>query len=446
MDEVKNACKWCNTEYDIDELREHEGDYVCVDCSNYCESCNVLIYSDDTRWTDDSQALCDSCSFSCDRCDSYDHSDNSQDVNDGESWCGSCYENRTWHCESCSTTYSDSYDYTYVQDQCMCESCYASNAWYCDDCNEHFFDDQECDCGNTSGVRSSATCSGRGACGTGRAIHQYGCKPDVVFHGVSKQGLYLGLELETEIRRDLSDASRYASEALKGVAILKHDGSIGHKNHQRVGDEGFEIVTQPHTHHEYRYNSQALWDTIDNLRVVHGARAWDAKSDCGIHIHISRAGFSSGAHTHRFMSLIYKNSEHMMKFAGRKSDYARFNDCYTFDEYDKPVFSLKHKVSNPDRTSTERFSAVNTQNRDTIELRFFRGTMNSKGVLATLDMAHAMVEYTRNLRLDDVKLGALSWEWFVDWVSDNNGIYPDLYNRIHKIGAVRLSNPELLEA
>jgi hypothetical protein len=72
--------------------------------------------------------------------------------------------------------------------------------------------------------------------------------------------------------------------------------------------------------------------------------------------------------------------------------------------------------------------------------------MNSKGVLATLDMAHAMVEYTRNLRLDDVKLGALSWEWFVDWVSDNNGIYPDLYNRIHKLGAVRLSNPELLEA
>jgi len=136
----------------------------------------------------------------------------------------------------------------------------------------------------------------------------------------------------------------------------------------------------------------------------------------------------------------------MMKFAGRKSSFARFNDCYSFDEYDKPVFSLKHKVAHPRTQNTERYSAVNTQNIDTLELRFFRGTMNSSGVLATLDMAHAMVEYTRNLRLDDVKLGALSWDWFVDWVSDNNGIYPDLYNRIHKVSSVNVNYPVTLEA
>jgi len=134
----------------------------------------------------------------------------------------------------------------------------------------------------------------------------------------------------------------------------------------------------------------------------------------------------------------------MMKFAGRKSDYARFNDCYTFDEYDKPVFSLKHKLDR--HANTERYTAVNTQNRDTLELRFFRGTMNSKGVLATLDLAHAMVEYTRNLRLDDVKMGALKWDWFVDYVQDNNGLYPDLYNRIPKVAGTVINDKTELNA
>jgi hypothetical protein len=142
---------------------------------------------------------------------------------------------------------------------------------------------------------------------------------------------------------------------------------------------------------------------------------------------------------HRFIAFVYKNAPHMMKFAGRKSRFARFNDVYTFDEYDRPVFSIKHKVGSPDRNHTERYSAVNTQNPNTIELRFFRGTMKASGVLSALDLAQAMVEYTRELRLDDVKLGALSWDWFADYVVSNNGLYPDLYSRLDKIQSVDIN-------
>jgi hypothetical protein len=134
----------------------------------------------------------------------------------------------------------------------------------------------------------------------------------------------------------------------------------------------------------------------------------------------------------------------MMKFAGRKSRYARFNDVYTFDEYDKPVFSLKHKLALGGQT--ERYTAVNTNNRDTLELRFFKGTMNTSGVLSALDLAQALVEYTRDLRLDDVKRGALSWEWFADYVASNNGLYPDLYMRLNKISGVDINRPAELNA
>jgi hypothetical protein len=241
--------------------------------------------------------------------------------------------------------------------------------------------------------------------------------------------MYLGFELETELS-DVQGGAMYASTNLDGLAYLKHDGSIGN---------GFEIVTHPHTHQQYRENSKLLWDTIDKLRTDYGARSWDTDT-CGLHIHLSRSGFSSGAHLHRFIALVYHNAPQMMKFAGRKTRFARFNDVYTFDEYDRPVFSIKHKTGNPSRVSSERYSAVNTQNTNTIELRFFRGTMNTSGVLSALDLAQAMVEYTRELRLDDVKLGMLSWDWFADYVASNNGLYPDLYSRLDKIEATDIHN------
>jgi len=253
----------------------------------------------------------------------------------------------------------------------------------------------------------------------------------------------MGLELETQIRGgSLDGAAEYATNALleNKVGIIKHDGSIG-----RDGYDGFEIVTQPHTHLQYREHSDTLWNIINTLRLDYGARSWDTKT-CGIHIHVSRAGFSSGAHMHRFISFVYSNAEYMMKFGGRKSDYARFNDVYTFNQYDQPVKSFKHKVGDPSRNNTERYSAVNTQNRDTLELRFFRGTMNTSTILSALDLAQAMIEYTRTLRLDEVKLGALDWTWFVDYVRDNNGLYPDLYSRLYKVSGVDITNPTLENA
>lgn len=429
------ACTVCSN--DIDEGDERlfpNGDIVCDSCSYYCDSCTNVIPQDESR-VNGSSIYCYDCSFVCENCDSAHENDDAHTVND-EYWCQSCYQDNSFYCDACNSNYPDRWDYYGVQGDTYCSSCFDAHAYWCEDCDENFHDDNPCDCRSDNGRCPS--------CNTREAIHSYGCKPDLNFLGNDKSNLYLGLELETEIYGDINSASEYASEALAGVAILKHDGSIGRQGGSRVGNEGFEIVTQPHTHLQFREHSQALWDTIDKLRTDYRARSWDAKSNCGIHIHISRRGFSSGSHTHRFLSLVYQNSEQMMKFAGRKSDYARFNDCYSFDEYDRPVFSLKHKLDR--HAHTERYTAVNTQNRDTLELRFFRGTMNSKGVLATLDLAHAMVEYTRNLRLDDVKMGALKWEWFVDYVQDNNGLYPDLYNRIPKVSGTVINDKTELNA
>ena len=433
MKENEVKCIACDSILDTDSdvhYTTHSGDSYCGDCGGKCYDCGDVGSSDDLRYSDRvGEYLCMTCVFTCERCDEYDSIESSHSVDDCL-YCEDCYQNRTYHCEECDTSYPDHHDSYGVQDQTYCASCYESECYYCDECGDAYRCDDRCPCDE---VDDDRTCRCRS-----RFIHDYNCKPEPEFHGTSKHGLFMGFELELELPRtvhnEVESASEYASQQLAGVAMLKHDGSL---------HSGFEIVTQPHTHLEYRENSKVLWDTINELRTKHTARSWDTDT-CGLHVHVSRAGFSSGAHQHRFMALIYKNAPEMMKFAGRKTRFARFNDVYSFDEYDRPVFSLKHKLEG---FQGERYSAINTNNRDTLELRFFRGTMNPSGVLSALDLVQASVEYTRHLTLSDVKIGALSWTWFYDYVEQNNGLYPDLYQRMSKVASINsIKQPERINA
>ena len=421
----KISCFSCTVDIAQGDELTHNNNTYCTDCLRECDGCTTMIDSDDAITAGDYN-YCTDCGRICEHCSEGMASDDSYFISGvQEYWCDSCYTDDSFYCEACSENYSNRYSSFNVEGSTYCESCNDDNNWYCDDCDDYHSNDSSCENENPSG----SNCCRMGRSGSG--IHDYSCKPSPIFKGKDKHGVYLGFELETEYANGISNASAYASTELEGVAYLKHDGSL---------NNGFEIVTHPHTHLTYREDSAILWNTIEKLRTYYNARSWDTDS-CGLHIHISRKGFSSGAHLHRFIALVYHNAPTMMKFAGRKSRFARFNDVYTFDEYDRPVFSLKHKTGSPSHYASERYSAVNTQNKDTIELRFFRGTMNTSGVLSSLDLAQAMVEYTRELRLDDVKLGALSWDWFADYVASNNGLYPDLYSRLDKIQSVDINKP-----
>jgi len=244
----------------------------------------------------------------------------------------------------------------------------------------------------------------------------------------------MGFELEMAVpNRVLTDAARYALHALQDVEIaqLKTDSSIG---------GGFELVTQPHTYAKYR-DSSVLWDTIETLRKKFKARSWDSGT-CGLHIHVSRKAFADGRHTHRFIEFIYRNSDMMMKFGGRKSTYARFNDAWGFDEFDKPIFTLEGK-GGESLQGGEKYSAVNTLKRATLELRFFRGTTNTEGVKASLGLVHAMVNYTREL--NEAMADWYDWQEFVDYVNDRNELYPELVERLPEVPEVSLSEMESLK-
>lgn len=391
-----------------------------------CASCDYTTTNEDDLCFVEDSLLCEDCRSWCDNCEDYMSNDSSHYVEGVGDYCESCWENNTCYCERCSNTYPDSVSQYHIEDrgEYWCEGCYESEGSYCEDCDQYF--SSECEgCGEGSRSRSNL-------------IHQYSYKPSPRFFGNDKHNLYFGLELEMEIRSgNLRESSQYIQSKVGDSIYLKDDSSIG-----RGGYAGFELVSHPLSFGHWISQMSNLWEGLDYLRDNEQARSWDADS-CGIHIHTSRAGFKSGAHTHRWLTLIYKNAPEMMKFAGRKSDYAKFNDVWQYDEYDRPYFSVKHKLNG---SHTERYSAVNTQNEHTLELRFFRGTTKPSGVLSAIELAHASIEYTRDMTLADVKLGMLKWDWFYDYVETNNGFYPNLYERMSKVSHISLKNIEMINA
>jgi hypothetical protein len=372
-----------------------------------CSECSNEMSRDDSFTANNGEIVCSDCIQVCQYCENiYTSNDDWYNVGN-EYWCESCWENESFTCNRCDYCVNSNRDGgTNVGDEYWCEDCVSNNATYCEECDEYYRDGQGCE-----------NCGG----GDGK-VHQYSYKPNPIFHGGNDNNLYMGFELEMSY----GDESDNYRSAIPDVLPLEQADVCYLKSDSSIEGWGYELVTHPHTLGAYE-RANNLWNYIESCRTK-GARSWDTTS-CGLHVHVSRTAFKSGAHTHRFLSLIYRNPREMMKLAGRKnSRYARFDDVYKPDEWGIPQFNLRDKVHAGG--FTERMSAVNTNNDYTLELRFFRGNMKREGIMSALELSHASVEYTRNMSVSDVKLGMLKWEWFADWVATNNGLYPNLYQRM----------------
>ena len=200
---------------------------------------------------------------------------------------------------------------------------------------------------------------------------------------------------------------------------MKDDGSLS---------DGFEIVTHPHTLSDYQTNFN--WEFTSKLKRE-GFRSWNTDT-CGLHVHVSRTAFGEGvapwgrsdrdqlilkkqAHELRFMKLIYDNQRQVERIAGRAG-----NHYATFQDKGKLVSKLKYGTQ-----TNGRYSAINTENDATLEVRVFKGSLRKERVLSALEFVTASVEYTRDLKVTS-KNQALSWLRFTAYVAENMDTYPNL--------------------
>lgn len=392
-------------------------DEEMLTCSN-C-SCEVSV---DNAVHDSSipeSAYCEDCFRVCEHCDDIGSTNDSwYTVNDYEAWCEPCTERHANWCDYCEEYSTGSNYYVSDRDGGYCENC-IGNANYCEYCDEYNMDGCSCEDNNV--------------------VHDYSYRPDPIFHSTNADDrLFFGIEIEVENSRtgshsDRVQAAEYAQSHLEPIdlAYLKNDGSLS---------DGFEIVTHPMTHDFYMNQASELWNTLEHLRSNMAMRSWGT-STCGLHIHISRAGFKGGAHMHRFLNLVYSNEEFYSLMAGRSSSrWAKFDDVRQSEMVGRDEYGNRsYKVWNSYRDKiergrhTDRYSAVNTQNAHTLEMRIFRGSIKSSTVKAAISLAHASVEFTRNLAVPHVASGALNSETLMQYIDANASLYPDLVARLDSL-------------
>lgn len=289
-------------------------------------------------------------------------------------------------------------------DMLYCQNCHDNYVYECNDCGTQYWDGNGHDCEDEDEDNGS--------------IHSYSYRPSPYFFG--KGQYYLGFELEVEAR----NSSRYqgaelVQEALGAHAYMKDDGSLS---------DGFEVVTHPHTLEKYQTDFN--WEFITKLKRE-GFRSWNTDT-CGLHVHVSRTAFGTGespwgrsdrdalilkrqAHELRFMKLIYDNQRQVERIAGRAG-----NHYATFGDRGKLIDKVKYG-----NQSNGRYSAINTENDMTLEVRVFKGSLRKERVLSALEFVTASVEYTRDLKVT-AKNQALSWLRFTAYVSENMETYPNL--------------------
>jgi hypothetical protein len=69
-------------------------------------------------------------------------------------------------------------------------------------------------------------------------------------------------------------------------------------------------------------------------------------------------------------------------------------------------------------------------------MRIFKGSINTTNVRGALGLAHASVEYTRTMSLQEVKDGSLTTAKFIDYINSKPELYADVITRMGKCPSI----------
>ena len=216
--------------------------------------------------------------------------------------------------------------------------------------------------------------------------------------------LYLGVELEIGRGGELDENAEIAMNVMnneKGKFIYcSHDSSI---------NDGFEIITYPGTI-EYHKSRKSDYEALFNKMRSLGYRSHDERT-CGLHVHFSRAYYNEdGKETMNTIKLIYlikKFWPEIVLFSRKDSDSIR-RYAKEIDDQEKSYYDRWNRCEEHEG----HYFALNITNHNTIEFRIFRGTLNLKTYMLTLQMVYNLVTGAKNHLL--AELSNMKFEDFLD--------------------------------
>jgi len=368
-------CMECGNYYlpDVEShevIRGNSEGFVCIRCKtdyyHLCGFCDKIFRRGNRIYIngnvkDDICVLCANIHYkTCGYCGNHFTSDQLTQLNENTSmrYCKKCIQIYSHVCNDCGYHTFDSYETG--NGKYLCKTCaqYSGKYTLCDECDIYFL---------TSLHHFHYE------------IHSSSFKPNPIFHGKEKNGLYVGIEVEAE-NGGGCDNDEVAKELLESFSdnennfYIKSDGSLNH---------GLEVVSHPHT---ITKMLKCKWlPEVLNMLDYHGFKSHNT-STCGLHVHLSRSAFIDAMHQTRFAWYIYE-SGYTIPIARRGFN----NYCVKVN---------KHlSDSNPDNHSSNRYEGVNFENTHTIEVRVFKGTLKLETIYNTLLFLDAVFHWTETVRL-----------------------------------------------
>jgi len=368
-----------------DELNEDF--FTGPDGARYCQSC----YDDEF--------------FTCERCDNIVSKDDICEIQECKYWCSDCVSEHAVPCASCHENVEIGRAVSLADNGYICRNCYENGDYSsCASCGDvhhidhlHTASDGECYCRSCHDDNDSNNPDDSGS-----ILHCHDFKPCPIFRKSDKEvkpTRYYGIELEVEcndhdVPEDIEDDYQY----------LKYDGSL---------NRGFEVVSHPSTWLWIKDHA-VRWNDILNLRNK-GYRSYEPGT-CGMHVHISRTAFTTWM-LYKWLHFFSSNSAFILFFSSRGSmgtSWCKIDD--------KGEVMYKAKTQH----GTNRYEAINLNNRNTVEIRIFRGTLNPRKFWANLEFLEALFAWLDPFRPKDI--ADMTVDSFLTYVHLHEAEYPNLFS------------------
>jgi hypothetical protein len=307
----------------------------------------------------------------------------------GEIYCMECFDGQFFVCCGCEEVIrNESLRHT-EHDLSFCVPCFHESYTTCRTCDEpvHIESVWQDDDGDEYCEQCYRGCS--------KKIHTWDYKPKLNFHsrdknsfkidGMGKRELFLGFEIETKM--PISTISNNADFVLKHskeetLFYLKDDSTI---------DGGFEMVSHPAT---LEFHKSVAYKKLFADMIKRGCRSHNTQT-CGLHVHINRT-FLSETDKIKMAMFVYSQKANIVKIARR--------DCLQWSKFK----DIKNLIKKELPLSRERYEALNFTNRNTIELRTFKGTLKYDTFIATLEFVDSAIKFLKTQSISHI--GTSTWK------------------------------------
>lgn len=344
--------------------------WVCAICDDTFEDNDGLHYG--LAGLAEGKCACGACVVACDWCGTVVLKDavngrGGSETAGNDTVCLVCYENSSV-CDDCGQrVHVDCMNTLCGVDRRVCDTCRRSYL-YCSDCDTNYHEESDgCDCSSDEDEDEDDShraddCNPRWRMQT---TDQELLTPTL---------LTLGVELEFEYMRGDRDEARRVARALPITGCLKHDGSL---------DDGAEWCSLPASWQRWMAEKAQMKAGLVALART-GARSHEPAT-CGLHIHMRKSAWTNIT-IYKLLRLVYGDPAFTLALSRRAR--AKLQQWAALEDPTKMVRKALSKLGEDEESS--RYVAVNLETpHDTIELRFFRGTLKAETFWLSLEFAAA---------------------------------------------------------